>query len=460
MPTITKRNDTYKITVSAGYDINGKQIRRYMTWRPPSSMTLKQAEKEVKRQAVLFEERVKNGTYLDGSIKFADFAEQWFNDYAKEHLRATTYKRYKSMMPRINAAIGHMKLERIQPQHLLSFYKNLAEKGIREDMKYKACCDLRALIKSKKLTFSSIAESGGIGERTVSAAVNGQNVTEKTALAICGALSEPIENVFTLVDEGKTLASSTVHYYHNVISSMLTTAVQWQIIFSNPCDRVKPPKVGKPEPKYLDEEQAKHLIDCLQDEGVQFRVMIELLMFTGLRRGELLGLEWSDIDFDNKIINVRRNSLYLPEMGIFEDETKTAGSQRAFKISDAVIDLLKEQRTWQATQRLKLGDKWVNSDRLFTAWNGEPLNPSTLTSKFRRFKQKNNIEGISIHGLRHTNATLQIAAGTPLTTVAHRLGHTNASTTTKIYAHAIKSADEAAAEAIADLLTLGRKQTV
>ena len=165
-------------------------------------------------------------------------------------------------------------------------------------------------------------------------------------------------------------------------------------------------------------------------------------------------------DFDNKIINVRRNSLYLPEIGIFEDETKTAGSQRAFKISDAVIDLLKEQRTWQATQRLKLGDKWINSDRLFTAWNGEPLNPSTLTSKFRRFKQKHNIEGISIHGLRHTNATLQIAAGTPLTTVAHRLGHTNASTTTKIYAHAIKSADEAAAEAIADILTLGRKQTV
>ena len=241
---------------------------------------------------------------------------------------------------------------------------------------------------------------------------------------------------------------------------MLTTAVQWQIIFSNPCDRVKPPKVGKPEPKYLDEEQAKNLIDCLQNEGVQFRVMIELLMFTGLRRGELLGLEWSDIDFDNKIINVRRNSLYLPEMGVFEDETKTAGSQRAFKISDAVIDLLKEQRTWQATKRLKLGDKWINSNRLFTAWNGEPLNPSTLTSKFRRFKQKNNIEGISIHGLRHTNATLQIAAGTPLTTVAHRLGHTNASTTTKIYAHAIKSADEAAAEAISDILTLGRKQTV
>lgn len=104
-------------------------------------------------------------------------------------------------------------------------------------------------------------------------------------------------------------------------------------------------------------------------------------------------------------------------------------------------------------QRLKTGDKWQNSNKIFTAINGSPLNPTYLTAKFRKFRQKNNIEGICIHGLRHTNATLQIVAGTPLTTVAHRLGHANASTTTKIYAHAIKSADEMAAQALADILT-------
>lgn len=95
------------------------------------------------------------------------------------------------------------------------------------------------------------------------------------------------------VNEDKTLSDTTIHHHHGLISSILSCAVQWQVIFSNPCDRVKPPKIGKPDPKYLDEEQARHLIEWLQDEGVQFRVMIELLMFTGLRRGELLGLEWS-----------------------------------------------------------------------------------------------------------------------------------------------------------------------
>ena len=457
MPTITKRNDTYKITVSAGYDINGKQIRKHLTWKPSPGMTAKQIEKELNRQAFLFEEKVRNGTYLDGSIKFSDFAEQWLNDYAIEQLRATTLERYKSMLPRINAAIGHMKLERIQPQHLLSFYKNLAETGIREDMKYKANCDLHALIKAKKLTFKAVADSACIAERTVSTAVKGANITEKTALSICDVLNMPIDKVFTVVDEGKTLSSSTIRHHHGLISSILATAVQWQIIFSNPCDRVKPPKIGNPDPKYLDEEQAKQMIELLQNEDTQFRVMIELLMFTGLRRGELLGLEWSDIDFDNKIIQVCRSSLYLPEKGIFEDETKTTGSRRAFKVSDAVIDLLKEQRAYQVAQRLKMGDKWQNSNRLFTSWNGAPLNPTYLTSKFRLFKAKHNIEDISVHGLRHTNATLQIAAGTPLTTVAHRLGHANASTTTKIYAHAIKSADEVAAEAIADILAPNRR---
>lgn len=457
MATYVERNGTYKITVSAGYDINGKQIRKHMTWAPEPNMTKKQTQKELQRQIVLFEEKVKSGTYLDGSIKFADFAERWFNDYAKTNLKATTLKRYESMLPRINAAIGHMKLEKIQPHHLNAFYKNLSEAGIREDMKYKANCDLRALIKAEKLSFQSLADEAGLGLRTVTVAVKGDNVTMKTAKAICKVLDQPLEKVFTVVDEGKKLSSSTVHYYHNVISTILSTAVKWQVIFSNPCERTEQLKVRKPDPKYLDEKEARHLMELLQNEETQFKIMIEVLIFTGLRRGELCGLEWSDIDFDNKILQVRRNVLYLPKKGVFEDSTKTAGSQRAFKVSQNVIDLLNEQKIYQATQRLKLGDKWQNTDKIFTSWNGNTYNPTCLTSKFRNFKTKYNIENINIHGLRHTNATLQIAAGMPLTTVAHRLGHANTSTTANIYAHPIMTIDEMAATALSDMLTFNKK---
>ena len=125
MATITKRGETYRIRVSCGYDINGKQIMRSTTWDPDPGMTKKQIEKELQRQTVLFEEKCQTGQFLDGSIKFAEFAEQWFRDYAENQLRAKTVSRYRHLMKRINAAIGHMRLDKIQPQHLLSFYDNL-----------------------------------------------------------------------------------------------------------------------------------------------------------------------------------------------------------------------------------------------------------------------------------------------------------------------------------------------
>ena len=136
MATIRKKKDNkYEITVSLGYDINGKQIRKYLTYTPKAK-TPKQIEKEVKKQAVLFEEKCLSGQVLNGNMKFKDFADIWFKDRKKD-LRPKTYERYLTLLPRINQAIGHLSLSKIQPPHLRKFYKNLAEGGIRLDTKYK-----------------------------------------------------------------------------------------------------------------------------------------------------------------------------------------------------------------------------------------------------------------------------------------------------------------------------------
>ena len=453
MPTIEQRGDTYRITVSAGYDLQGRQIRKKMTWKPAPGMTKKQIEKELNRQAVMFEEKVATGVYLDGNVKFADFAERWMKEYAETQIRATTLSRYESMLPRINAAFGHLRLDKIQPAHLLAFYQNLAESGIREDTKFNAGEALQALMKSKKLTLQALADKSGISLGTVRSAAHGQNVMKKTADAISAALGVPVKDLFQPVYPEKTLSGTTIHRYHELISSIFNTAVRWQVIFSNPCDRVQPPKKNKPEPKYLDEVQARKLLTLLEGEPPQFRIMITVLMFTGLRRAELLGLKWEDVDTDTGLISVKRNLLYLPHKGTFESETKTTMSQRTIKVSPAVCDLFREQKALQAARRLQLGDQWQPTGYIFTAWNGAALNPTTLSCAFDTFRQKHGLTGITIHGLRHTNATLQIANGVPLTTVAHRLGHVNATTTTKIYAHAIQSADAAAAQVIDDLLS-------
>ncbi len=453
MAHIEKRGDSYRFTVSAGYDLNGKQIKKYMTWKPEPGMTKKQIEKELNRQAVMFEEKVASGVYLDGNVKFADFVERWFKEYAETQIRATTYYRYQSMIHRINAALGHMRLDKIQPQHILSFYQNLAESGIREDTKYKTTADLHALMKEKKTSQQGIADATGISVGSVRSAVRGHNVTKKTADAITDALGLPFKDLFEPVDHDKTLSGTTIHRYHELLSSIFNTAVRWQVIFSNPCERVQPPKKNKPDPKYLDEVQARELLTLLEDEPPQFRIMVTALMFTGLRRAELLGLKWEDVDTDTGLISVKRNLLYHPQTGTFESETKTTMSQRTIKVSPAVCSLFREQKKLQAAHRLQLGDKWQSTGYIFTAWNGAALNPTTLSCSFDKFRKKHNLTGITIHGLRHTNATLQIANGVPLTTVAHRLGHVNATTTTKIYAHAIQSADAAAAQVLDDLLS-------
>lgn len=200
------------------------------------------------------------------------------------------------------------------------------------------------------------------------------------------------------------------------------------------------------------------MIALLDKEPIQYRTIILLLINTGLRRGELCGLEWKDIDFKNAVLYVRRNTLYLPDRGIYDDTPKTASSQRAIKLPANCIPMLKEYRAWQAAERLKLGDQWQEHDRLFTRWNGEPIHPDTLTNWFSDFVKRNDLPPVTIHSMRHTNATLLIAAGTNLRTVSARLGHAQTSTTANVYSHAIQSADAAAAETLDDILKPVRKK--
>ena len=128
MATIQKRNNSYSIRVSCGYDTHGKQIIRSMTWKPEEGMTPKQIEKELKRQTVLFEESCKIGQ-TTASVKFETFAEQWFEEYAKLNLRNTSYERMKQLTKRVYPAIGHLRLDKITGRHIQQFINDLALNG-------------------------------------------------------------------------------------------------------------------------------------------------------------------------------------------------------------------------------------------------------------------------------------------------------------------------------------------
>ena len=455
MATITKRNNTYRIRVSAGYDSTGKQIMKSMTWKPSVGMTAKQIDKELNRIAVEFETKVQNGSVLDGSIKFADFADYWMTEYADKQLRPTTLNRYKAILKRVNTAIGHIRLDKLQPKHLMEFYNNLQEGGVRADKKYTCIIDFREYLTTNGITQIELANKSGVSIATVYSISKGENITESSAVKVADTLKIPFNKLFKIADENnKQLAPKTILHHHRLISSILETAVKWQVLYSNPCDRVETPKVDKKEARYLDEYQAMDLLNCLESESLQHKTMITLLLYSGMRRGELCGLEWNDIDFDNCIIDINKSSQYLPDRGIYKDETKNDTSNRLIKIPPFVLQLLSEHRKAQFMERFRLGDQWTDSNKLFTQWNGLPIHPDTVTGWFKEFIKKNNLPDITLHSLRHTNASLMIANGVDLRTVSKRLGHAQVSTTTNIYSHAIKSADERAADVLGDILTV------
>lgn len=455
MANITQRGKSYRLTVSCGYDKNGNQIRKTMTWTPEEGMTKRQVEKELHRQENLFEGMVKTGSFVDNRVFFSDFIDEWFKKYAEKQLKPMTISGYRAMVPRVKQSLGYLRIAKIQPIHLLDFYDEISQDGIRLDERFKLKIDLKAELRKRKMTQVQFANKAQISIHTVEAMIRGENVTHITAEKVSSALKISQNVLFERLSKG-SLSRKTIKHYHNFISSVLSTAVQWQIIPFNPCDRIKAPKVGRSKPKYLDDEQAIRLFELLDSQDVQHKVMIQLLLLLGLRREELLGLKWYNVHFAQAYIYVEWSVQYDPKLGLYESDLKNTSSERTVKLPQLAIDALKEQKADQEKRKKLLGDRYKENEYVFSTDKGDPMRPDSLTSWFSKFAKKNGFGNITLHGLRHTNATLQIANHVPLTTVANRLGHADASTTTRVYAHAIRSADAAAAEMIDDIFMSNR----
>ena len=208
----------------------------------------------------------------------------------------------------------------------------------------------------------------------------------------------------------------------------------------------------------LSSEEIIRMFACLADVPEKYRTAITVLVYTGLRRGELCGLKWSDVNFEKGILTVNGGLEYLPSIGLYEEAPKTEDGKRSIKLPASALNILKEHRRMQAEDKLKLGDRWQETGYIFTKWDGTPMHPDGLYQWFSRFVKKNDLPPITLHSLRHTNASLMIANGIDLATVSKRLGHADTSITARVYTHAIKEADAIAAEALENLFLQNQKE--
>ena len=156
----------------------------------------------------------------------------------------------------------------------------------------------------------------------------------------------------------------------NFISDVLNYAVQIGMLTDNPCRRVSIPKGSKKERKILTIEETEKFFGLLKTAPLKYQAFFILDIYSGLRRGEMLGLEWKDIDFQTGVIHVQRTSNYTKARGIYTDTTKTKKSQRSLKFPPIVMDLLRNYKAEQDEEREKVGDRWIDTDRLFVKWDG------------------------------------------------------------------------------------------
>lgn len=389
--SIEKRGkNSYRLTVSEGFDLDGKP----MIHRKTVHGNKKDAEVELAK----FVTEVQNGLVIDGkSLKFSEFTEIWKRDYGSKELAPSTYKRYCRMLEtRLLPYFGHFYINKIKPTDIMKFY-DLLEKDTQ-------------LVRKK----------GNNGSKTK-----------------------------------KPLSGKTILEHHRLLRAMLHKAVYWQLIVANPAERVQPPKARKPKRRSYDDEQTKILLENLEllpSEDTKYKVAIILTVFTGVRLGELMGLEWTDVDFKNGIISINRSSQYLSDMGVFTKVPKTESSIREIAIPEFIISLLEEYKLWYEEQKSIYDELWMNSDRLFVQADGKPMHPSTISKWFVKYVGQIGLPVINFHGLRHTNASLLVAQNIDIAVISARLGHAQISTTLDFYVHPLLSHNRKAGYALENLL--------
>ena len=244
-------------------------------------------------------------------------------------------------------------------------------------------------------------------------------------------------------EKSKTLSPGTLIKHHNLLRSALSQGVIWRTLTRNVAEAVKPPKVSRKEMRALTGPEVHRMLEACEDTA--WHSIFHTLTWTGLRRSELLGLRWKDVDLILASLRVVQSVQRLNTGEFIVQEPKTASGRRTIALSPASCLVLREHREKQEADATLLGRQLAEDDLVFSHPDGSPRDPSTLTLAFRRLTRRIGLDGVRLHDLRHTMASLYLEQGVNPKTVAERLGHASVTITLDLYSHCLPGVQEAAA---------------
>ena len=245
------------------------------------------------------------------------------------------------------------------------------------------------------------------------------------------------------------LSPRTVRYTHAIVHRALRDAVRWGRLSRNPSDMADPPKPNSPEMRVWTVDELRRFLKASESDRVSAAWL--LLATTGLRRGELLGLRWEDVDL------VSGRAAVVQALGSHAGKLvfvppKTSSSRRSIVLDPATVDALRRHHNRQAVERHEWGPAYTESGLVFTREDGTPVRPDSFSRRFVAMVEAAGVPPIRLHDVRHTYATVALSAGTHPKVVAERLGHATIAITLDTYSHVLPSLQEQAAARLAELI--------
>ena len=388
---VIKKKGNYYVALE--WTENGERKSKTISVRKRLGLSRPAQAKEAKalRDQIMVEYR--QGIYVEPSeMLLGNYLTQWLEDYARPNIKQKTYEIYKNMVDNhLIPGLGNIPIGKLRPSQLKGYYAKKLKSG-RADGK-----------------------PGGLSNRSV-------------------------------------------QYMHMVLKLALKNAVEDELVPRNVAEAVTPPRVERPKIRYWEWDDAKAFLDHEKEryekgQGRYYPLYV-LALSTGMRRGELLGIKWEDVNFKNKTITIRHNLVHTNKGPLLQDTVKTDNSYRTIEISDKVIEVLKEHRKRQMQEILAMGrPEDYKSEFVFTAFNGNLVAPTNIDQRFRGAVTRAKLPAIGgMHALRHTYATRLLELGMSPRYVQERLGHAGIAITLQTYSHVTPKAQSKIAAATDDLV--------